>query len=568
MSKSAKLAALALAVVLCLVTFARDARAENGDDLENLRKEMEQWKKETDEKIRELQEENVELRKKLDEAIGAAGTELTPEIERKIEKWFNEKRASSGLLNVRGSDGNFIMDIRLFGGIRERLELVDNFTDFNDSNDDRASFVDSRIRLGVALEFQDWVDVLFELQNNYYFGDSSTEFGGNPFDDNADIEVYQAYITFRKFLGTEARLRIGRQEIVKGTQFLVGNDDFYSGLSFDAVRLTYEIESMKLELGAWWARLSDNYATATGDSRYNDDARDFWGLYATWRGIHDKVKFVDTIEAYLLFISDQTSNINTATVRRTNLSPDGSGYIYVNDFVGEDRYTIGLRAHGRFIDTEQFLLKYNFEFAFQFGDAGSAGPFDPTTGQPVGGSGMSGGEIKAFGLEAGIRYQIRKWKLKPAFTLSYSYATGDDDPYDEDQGTFNPLFQNRHHRLGRADMFRTENLHALGVEATINPLGRLELGGALYYFILGSKNDFAAPDAVAPLMGENTSLSGGLAWEFDLFLDYRYSERVNVQIVYSRVMMGGAVSDNLRYLRGSGSDDDVSRFYINIVFKY
>ena len=568
MSKSAKFAASALALLVCLAAVARPALAEDGDDIDQLRREMQQWKAETDEKIRKLQEENAELHRKLDEALASDDDELSPELERKIEKWFNEQRANSGLLRIDGSDGNFIMDVHLFGGIRERLEMVNNFSDFDNHNDDRDNFVDSRIRLGVALEFQDWVDVLFELQNNHYFGDSSSEFGSNLFNDSDDIEVYQAFINFRKFLGKEIRLRIGRQEIVKGTQFLVGNDDFYSGLSFDAVRLTYDFECLDLELDAWWARLSDNYGTATGDTRYNDDDRDFWGLYLTWRGIHEKVGFIDTIEAYLLFVSDQTGNINNAVARQTNLSPDGSGYIYVNDFVGEDRYTVGTAVRGHIMDTEEFLLQYNFEFAFQFGDAGSAGPFDPSTGRQVGGSGMSGGEIKAFALEASIRYQIRKWKLKPAFTFSYSYATGDDNPYDEDQGTFNPLFQNRHKRLGRADMFRTENLHALGFEATINPLGRLELGGALYYFILDSKNDFAAPDAVAPLMGENTHIGGGLAWEMDLFLDYQYSQRVNVQIVYSRVFMGGAVGDNLRYLRGRGSDDDVSRFYINIVFKY
>jgi len=561
------------ATFLAILTFllvCPNAAAQDGD-VEQLRREFEEWKQETNRQLGELRRENQELRDSLTRVSGESDAGISPALEEKLRRWFEERRAKTGLLDIKGAEGGFVTNVRFFGGIRERIEFVDNFTDFDTSHGDKTDFVDSRIRFGVALEFQDWVDAVFEVQNNSYFGDTSTEFGPNARNDNEDdIEIYQAYITFRKFFGTDAEVRVGRQEIVKGTQFLIGNEDFYSGLSFDAVRVMYEITSLKLEIDAWWARLSDNFADVAGDNRYDDDKRDFFGLYFTWKGIHDKLKMIDALEAYLLFVRDQTNNLNDATTLMTTLSPDAAGQVYVNDFVNEDRWTAGVRAHGRVFDDEERLLKYNFEFAFQFGDAGTAGPFNAVTGRPVAGagSGMSGGEIKAFGMEANLRYQCRKWRFKPAVELYYAFASGDNNPFDEDQGTFNPLFQNSHYRMGLADLFQGENIHAIGLSAMFYPFSKLEIGGALHYFHLDRSDDFAAPGSVAPLMGRTAHVSDDLAWEFDLFINYRYSERLLLQIAYARVMMGDAVHDNIRALRGDGADDAVNRVYLNIVFEF
>jgi len=571
MRKFEKIALVACVIAVTISFFPALPALASDEGVEQLRREFEEWKRVTEKKIGELSEENRQLRLRMEQVTGDSGDDLSPALAEKLERWFEGQRAKTGLLEVAGEEGGFVRKVRLFGGIRERIEFVDDYTDYNSTNDDKAGFVDSRIRLGVALEFQDWVDALIEFQNNSYFGDTSSEFGPNTRNDiEDDIEVYQAYIAFRKFFGTEAEVRIGRQEIVKGTQFLIGNEDFYSGLSFDAVRVMYEITSLKLEIDAWWARLSDNFADAAGNNRFDDDKRDFFGLYLTWKGIHDKIKLIDALEVYLLFVRDQTENLNDASTLATTLSPDSLGRLYVNDFVNEDRWTFGVRTHGRIFDDVKKLLKYNFEFAFQFGDAGSAGAFNAVSGAqiPGAGSGMSGGEIKAFGMEANLRYQCRAWRFKPAIELSYTYASGDHNPYDEDQGTFNPLFQNGHRRMGLADLFQSENIHALGLTAMFYPFSKLEIGGGLYFFHLDRTGDFAAPAAVAPLMGKTSHVSDDLAWEFDLFINYRYSERITLQIAYARVMMGDAVHDNIESMTGNGSNDSVNRVYLNIVFKF
>ena len=556
------------------------ADGDDGDDrLERFEQELRNLRKHFQHELNALKQENSRLREDLERMReGLKNSELTPAMEEKLTEWFETQRARSSLIDIKGAEGSFITGLRFTGQIRERFEYIDNMRDFRTGRDDETDFIDSRVRLGVGMEFQDYVNAFIELQHVGYFGDSSTEFGPNlRNDEDSEVQLYQAYIDFERFFGTPVRFRFGRQEIVKGTQFLIGNADFDEGLTFDAARFTYRFHRIGLEVDAWAARLSDNYVDAIimpgdpDDVRFDADKRDFFGTYLTWTGIHEKASFIDALEFYVLFIHDQTGDLNDANAALTGRSPAyfrpiGMTANFSNDFVGEDRWTVGGRIHGSLIDDEQRRLSYNFEMAFQFGDAGSNGAFDVDTGRPVpGGGARKHGRIRALGIEANVRHRWKEVFLSPSLEFGYVYAGGDNDPYDGVVHTFNPLFQNNHERLGYSDMFFAENIHAFSLIGRLYPFSKLEAGVGLHYFAAAADEDLGAPRAYAPLTGD---LSHDAAFEFDLFIKYRYSKRVKMMLNYSRVQPGKIVSGNERALTGDAGRDSIDRAYFHVQFDF
>src|SRR5690606_31870040 len=109
-----------------------------------------------------------------------------------------------------------------------------------------------------------------------------------------DVEVYQAYIEANEMFGYPLRLRIGRQELAFGSEWLVGVNDaaaFFQGLSFDAVRLTYATDVFSVD--AFAAKLADTTPLE------QDGDVDFYGVYGSYLGLEDIV-----IDAYWMWLRD------------------------------------------------------------------------------------------------------------------------------------------------------------------------------------------------------------------------------------------------------------------------
>ena len=93
--------------------------------------------------------------------------------------------------------------------------------------DDNISFVEQRTTVNVKADFTDMVSAYIELENYGAWGRN---------DDGVD--VYEAYIEANEMYGHSLRLRIGRQELVFGSEFLLGNESsnsLFMGLSYDAI---------------------------------------------------------------------------------------------------------------------------------------------------------------------------------------------------------------------------------------------------------------------------------------------------------------------------------------------
>jgi hypothetical protein len=316
----------------------------------------------------------------------------------------------------------------LFGG----NDVVSIF-DWDDNGND-LDFVEQRTRLNVNADFTDEVSAFIEIDSYDWWGEDfrSDYVTGADFaaDSDDDVEIYQAYIQAEEMWGTPLRLRVGRQELSFGNEWLVGTQDTsstFTGLSFDAIRLTYATDLFSVD--AWASKLAENGALE------EDGDVDFYGVYASYLGLENI-----TLDAYWMLVRDAVS------LNDTNLPWIAE---WVEDALGLDDYdpsylhTVGLRGAGTI-----GAFDFNAEAAYQFGDADSVGfLFNP------GIYGDDDADFDAWGgnLELGYTFDM---SYTPRIYIGAAYFEGEDNrdlsfwewlnPFNlpEASVSFNRLFSN------------------------------------------------------------------------------------------------------------------------------
>lgn len=230
-----------------------------------------------------------------------------------------------------------LQSVQVGGSIRIR----GNWYDAEDNDLIDTAFVEQRTRLNVKADFTDNVTAFIEIDSYDIWGEDFrapnyvTGVDARAVSDD-DVEIYQAYVEATDMWGTGLELKVGRQEISLGSEWLMGVNDassIFTGLSFDAVKIGYEMEDY-FRVHAFWAKLAESF----GDMAHSDV--DLYGIYATLTMV-ENVEF----DAYWLYLRDDVNY----PLKATNL------------------HTIGLRAGG-----EVSGFDFEVEGAFQFGDDKSA----------------------------------------------------------------------------------------------------------------------------------------------------------------------------------------------------
>lgn len=212
-----------------------------------------------------------------------------------------------------------------------------------DGDADDFTEVEQRTRLNINADFTDNVSAFIEFDSYDIWGE---DFRSKAYltgvDTRAasqdDVEIYQSYVQAKELWGTPLSVKIGRQELSFGSQWLIGPRDFafvFTGLSFDAIRLTYAADDFTVD--AWASKLTESFTDfGKGDI-------DFYGLYGSYKGVENH-----TFDLYYLLLRD-----DTAMPRH-----------YDDTLL----HTVGARAAGKC-----GALDYDAEVAYQFGQADSLG---------------------------------------------------------------------------------------------------------------------------------------------------------------------------------------------------
>jgi len=334
--------------------------------------------------------------------------------------------------------------LRFSGEYRMRLEGFDGGGFKPDTSD---AYVLSRLRLNMRVSPTHWMRFQFQGQDAQSFW-KNTKPDGPPFENTMDIR--QAYAEFGKAEAPSVLLRVGRQELFFGDQRLIGHLNWTNtARSFDAARLTLQHTKYKVDL---FASSVVNLKEGTADK--SSGGNDLHGAY----GSISKVVPNATIEPYVLW--------RLARGTKTEAGLGGK----------TDRKVYG----GRFVGKLPANFDYNIEAVGQSGSVGTD-------------------TIRAAASHAALGYTLASINKKPRIVLEYNYASGDENPTDGTQQTFDQLYPTGHDKYGLADQVGWKNIHAFKTGVELKPHARLMVSSffhapeALTRLILASRSALCFP---------------------------------------------------------------------------
>ncbi|MBW7865625.1 MAG: alginate export family protein [Candidatus Hydrogenedens sp.] len=421
------------------------------------------------------------------------------------------------VLAVAGGAWAELQNVEIGGSLRIRGNYynMDSFAD--------QSFIEQRTRLNVKGDFTSDVSVFIEMDSYDIWGEDFRSDYLRGADGRAasvdDVEMYQAYIEARNLWGTPLSLRVGRQELSLGSEWLVGVNNAASGfwgLSFDALRLTYATDMFSVDA------IAAKLAEGLGD--FGEDDVDFYAVYGSYLGIEDV-----TLDAYWMYVRD-----------------DGV-FVAGSDI---DLHTLGLRGSGTL-----GAFDFELEVAYQLGSVDDLPSACPA------GFGTADTDYDALGVNSEFGYTFDvAWSPRPF--VRFAYLDGGDPDHsiwsnDRDL-PFNRLFSNFEYTEFIANTDESNLLYyAAGVGVSPTESVSLVLVAALF-----------EADEKGPSTGfwfwKNTP-DKTLGWEVGLYADYQYSEDLVFRAGYAHFFGDDGLEGNLTALNGLaswGGDDDDDYDYV------
>lgn len=341
--------------------------------------------------------------------------------------------------------------------------------DFTEGN--VKNFARHRARLGLRFSYGTELSAFVQMQDVRIWGEETDTLG--DFSANG-LDLHQGYIEAE--LAEKVRLRVGRQEIGYLNQRLIGAVGFVEqARSFDGVRLMAMALDDRLALDAFYARVRDELPS---ESLVPDD------VFA-WAARYDAGAFQPALIGVL--------DLNSATDRV--------------------RYTQGLVIQ---LDAP-FGLKASVEGYVQ---AGSATIAESTI------------SYFAWMTATRLRFTLVDSDLAPFLEAFVETLSGDDDPADGDETTFDTLFATNHRFYGEADIF-------LNIPANTGKRGLLDVGATL-----GMKLGKSANVSLAFHHFQVMNARGGpstFGQELDLLFGWKVNPHFTLDLNYSLILPGEAL---------------------------
>ncbi len=377
-----------------------------------------------------------------------------------------------------------------------------------DDNDADNFHVEQRTLINVKADFTDEVTAFIELDSYNQWGDdfrgtTTTALEGVDTDAETPIGLYQGYIEMREAWGYPLSFKIGRQEIMLGSEWLVGNNDTassFKGLSFDAILASYTAD--QFSISAAWARLVQDKVSDVAGLQHDDDA-DLYVIYGSYTGLEDM-----TIDAYWIWARSPTNAANAFQTQNVDI------------------HTIGARFAGV---AGQF--DWDVEAAAQFGDSAFAGVDQDAFGSTA---------------EAGYTFDI---ELQPRIFVTTSFYSGDDN-----DASFNRLFSDHEDSefLGNTDL---TNYWMIGGGVSMQVTEEIELSGVVSYFQVDEE---AAPGANDDI-GVELGLYATYNYSEDLYFEAGYAHL----FAGDAVGIGAPIGANgTAIVGGYTQDDDLDYVYV------
>jgi hypothetical protein len=341
--------------------------------------------------------------------------------------------------------------------LRARYEIKENAGSFpnrdfiGDGQDNDNSYLLLREKVHVGYKPVPWLAGYVEGRDSSTTGDDR-----NPNIEADRFDLHQAYLLLGDAKRFPLTLKMGRQQMQYGDERFIGVSD-WSNVErvFDAAKLRFENETLWVD--AFAARPiipRDGYFNVVNDYDW------FSGVYASSRKLLPRHE----TDAYFL--------AHNVGVSSPNAIASGLGGATARDI-----YTIGARVKsmpGQFKGWD-----YSGELAGQFGSLNSGGVRL---------------EHEALAGDVTAGYSWKDGFGSPRVGLGYTYASGDSNPTDRKNETFDLLFGTNHKPYGVMDLWGLRNIHSPRLAASLKPLQKLSLSGEYYLLWLADVNDSFFPE--------------------------------------------------------------------------
>jgi hypothetical protein len=307
------------------------------------------------------------------------------------------------------------------------------------------------------------------------------------------------------FDGTPVYARVGRQELLLGSQRLV------STLDWANTRRTFEGARLFSQGEKWNTDLFYTYFVPPDASSFDqrDENQQFAGAWATYRP--KKGHFVDFYYLY-------SNNDNNVVQQRITRAPSE-----VN--------TLGTRYAG---DEDGFLWEY--EMALQFGN-------------------QNGADLLAGAGSAGVGRNFKNALWTPTLWTYYDYASGDADPTSGDVNTFNQTFPFGHYYLGWADQIGRQNIQDANAHLFFYPQPWMTVWMQYHHFWLNHSQDALYNAGGIARRRDATGASGtNVGDEIDFVMNFHLDKYSDVLFGYSKLFGGGFLNNTSGANEASNTD--------------
>lgn len=363
--------------------------------------------------------------------------------------------------------------------------------------------------------------------------------GGSSPESDGPLDLHQAYLQLGNHKEFPVSIKVGRQELVLGEQRIVGPLAWNNvQRQWDAAKTRWQNPLFTLE--AW-----SSMVVMPEDNRFNKPNNDelFSGLQLSTRHIPKTWS-----EFYFL-----SRNVGRG-------GNDGSRGLVPPPFrppEAQDIYTIG--TYIRSSTNDWTNVDWGVQAYYQFGnfadfrEAGGAGPRR---------------DHSAFAGVAAAGYTWKESEFLPRLGIEYSFATGDDNPSDDEHNTFVHLYPTGHLFYGYADFVSLQNVHNVRLRSSImaTPRIRLQLEGHLrwlatvndnFYNVAGLPRGGLTTQSAAARgtgFGINPDAGSFLGSEIDLVATWQANKYLSIEAAYCHFFRGDYIRDSLSRVGSQDAD--------------
>jgi len=402
--------------------------------------------------------------------------------------------------------------LTLGGQVRERWEYFGQYLFGASEPKQSDGYLLSRYRLSADLHVTRYFRVFAEGKSSFAL-DRELE-GGRTTAYVDEFDLLNGFADIMIPFGTEAgvTLRGGRQELILGSQRLVGPGDFTQ------IPRTFDGGAAIVRAAGW---------TITP----------FWTEPVL---ITQKYKFNESSSDHKLFglFGSGPAHLLPVILDLYWLGVDNVGVTFNGTSGREERHTLGGRVHGTIGAAH---LDFEVEGASQLGTVG-------------------GRNIAASMFTAVLGYTLPVPRLTPRLYVEFDYASGDKKP-GGDVGTFNQLYPNGHSYLGYIDYIGRQNIVSPNAGVTMSPIQDLSLSLQQYFFWRDSDRDALYNKSGAVFRPGTATRARYVGAEMDLLATYDFTRHVLGYAGYSRFFAG-------EFIDKTGPDKDSDFYYVALQYTF